>query len=191
MRGLTPAAEQVVTADVARRVVAAELLLDSGPVRLNTSTQSIWIGGNEFLGVGALGEISTLAEEEDLSVSRMTLALSGIPRDAIALALNEPAQNRRARIYEVPLDAAWNPIDPFIPFSGIIDSLTIEYGKTCRVIITVQNSLARWERPNNSRYTPEDLERRHPGDFGLRFIADQAEKQVVWPAKGWFMNNMS
>ncbi len=189
MRGMTPSATSIVTSETPRRTLAIFMDFVSAPVRYNAGPQSMWIGGDEFLGVGALGEFSAISEEDDIAPPRVTVALSGIPRDSIATSLTELYQNRPATIWEVPLDGSFQPVDPFVVFRGLMDQMTVEFGETARVVVTLQNSLARWERPNNSRYTPEEQEKRFPGDTGLRFIAAMAEKEVVWPAKSWFPKN--
>lgn len=190
-RGLTSAAIAAVTSETPVRTVAIELDFPSGFVRINGSPADIVLGGNTFLGVGGLGAITTIEESAELRSFDLSVQLSGIPRDSIALALAEAYQGRRGSVWEVPLSpTTYQPLaDPILFFRGRMDQLDIRIGDTATVSVRLQNRLADWDRPKLRRYTDEDQRRVHPGDLGLRFVAATVEKQLLWPAKAWWDNN--
>ena len=186
-RGLTTAAAAAVQQEVVGRTVAVELLFASGPVRLWAGFGSIEIGGNEFLGIGTLGTISGMEEAADSQSYGLTVGLSGIPSDAIALALAEAYQGRRANVWELLFDRDSGQLilDPILIFRGRMDQMTPTIGTAAQVEITLQNRWVDWERAPNWRNTDEDQQFRHPGDKGMRFVSATTEKEIIWPGKGF------
>lgn len=186
-RGMTTAAILAVTAEAAFRTVAVELLFDGGPVRLTGSPLNVRIDDSDFLGVGAMGKISTAEEASDLQSYSMTLVLSGIPRDSIALALTEPYQGRSATVWDVPMTADFVPVlDPVIIFRGRMDQMQIDLGDSASVTVTLLNRLADWERARVLRYSDVEQQRAFAGDLGMQFAAAMETKEISWPAAGWF-----
>ena len=189
-RGMTTAAINAVLSETAFRTVAAELVFDSAPVRITGAPYSIWIGSNEFVGLGLLGKIGAVEEGADLQSYRMTIQLSGIPRDSVALALTEPYQGRRATVWDVPMTADFVPVaDPVIIFRGRMDVMQVELGDTATVTLSLLNRLGDWERPRMARYSDEEQQRVHPGDLGFQYAAAMESKEIVWPSRGWFRKN--
>jgi hypothetical protein len=186
-RNLTTAAAAAATAEVVDRTLAVELLFDGGAVRLNGSLVPITIGGQEFAGVGTLGGISEIAESADLQSHGITLRLSGIPRDSVALVMAEPCQGRRCTVWEVWLDKATGAVigDPAIVFRGRMDTMQARLGETATVEVTAEDRLTDMDRPNLARYTDEDQRRLFPGDAFFAFVPATVEAEVVWPAASW------
>jgi hypothetical protein len=185
-RGLTSPAQAIVTAEIPGRTVAVELDFPTGMVRMNGSPVDMTIGGAVFYGVGGLGSISVVEESAELRSYDLTIGLSGVPRDSVALAMTQQYQGRAAAVYEVPLNAAGQPVDPFVIFRGRMDQMAVELGETATVQVTLRNRLADWERPRVLLYTDEDQQRLYPGDLGMQFVPATAEKQLVWPAASWW-----
>jgi len=179
-RGLTSGQIIAVTAENVRRVFALSMEFDGGTSRIVTAPHDIVIDGDTFTG-GLLAEISGVEESAELSASTLTGVLSGIPTDAITIALSEPYQGRRATLWLVPMDDDWQPIDPIVVFQGRMDQMEIELGDTARVTLTMSNRLVDWERARVLRYSHEEQLQRHPGDVGLQYAAAMETKEVTWP----------
>ncbi|WP_307139895.1 hypothetical protein [Pseudoroseomonas cervicalis] len=166
--------------------MAAYLDFPSAPVRVNGSPATIFIGGHEYLGVGALGSISMAEEGVELQAYGMTLQLSAIPRDAAIASLAEAYQGREAIVWEVLFDAAWKVIaDPITIFRGRMDQMNLALGSTGKVEVKLESRLRDWERPRLRRYTSEDQRREHPADLGFEFVSKTTEKELIWPAKSF------
>jgi hypothetical protein len=187
-RGLSGTVAAAVTQERVARTVAVELDFPSGIARWNASPATITIGGNAFLGVGVLGTISVTEESAELRAYGLTLTLSGIPRDAISLALLQGFQNRRGTVWEVPLNPDTFAVlaSPVIIFRGRMDTCDVQLGDTATVQVQLENRLADWERPRMRRYTDEDQQQVHPGDTGFRFLPSTTEKQINWPSADYF-----
>ena len=53
-------------------------------------------------------------------------------------------------------------------------------GETATIQVTVENRLIEFERTRIRRYTAEDQKIDYPNDKGLEFVAEMAEKEIVW-----------
>jgi len=187
-RGLSSGVAAASVAEVVLRTVAVDLDFPSGAVRLNGSPADLEWGGLTFLGVGGLGAISVVEEAAELRAYDLTLQLSGIPRDMVALALTEQYQRRTGTVWEVIFDRTTHlPItDPVVIFRGRMDQMAVTLGDMATIQVTLQNRLADWETPRILRYTHEDQQRLHPDDLGLRFVSDTVQKQLFWPVAAWW-----
>lgn len=186
-RALTTAASAAVQAEVVTRTCAVELLFDSGAVRFNCGFQDISIGGNSFPGLGPLAALGAVEESWELQSNGMSVSLSGIPRDAVALALTEAYQNRPATIWEVLIDHATGQViaDPIIVFRGRMNQMNVQLGDQAVVEITLEDHLTEMDQPALSRNTDEDQRRDFPGDFFFSFVPATNSKEVIWPARSF------
>lgn len=187
-RGLTTGAKAASQGETVLRTLAVALDFPSGIARFNSSPADIVIGGQTFLGVGALGSISAAEEGVELRSYGMTVGLTGVPREAVALALGQAYQGRGGTVWEVPLDpATWQPVsDPIVIFRGRMDQMDITLGERAEVVVRLENRLTDWERPKLRRYTDVDQRRRDPNDGSFRFLPATTEKEIIWPARSFW-----
>lgn len=73
--------------------------------------------------------------------------------------------------------------DPLLIALGKMDVSTIDQGQTLTVIITAESRFAAWNRPIVRRYTNAEQTTRFPGDKGLEFIDQAAQKEIFWGRK--------
>ena len=185
-RGLGTAAEAAIQQDSVATLTAVEVLFGSGPVRLVNGLSPILIEGAEYQPVGILGGVSVIAEKAELSSAGISLALSAIPPDVVAIAMAEPYQGRRVTVWEVILDLDTGlVVQAEIAFRGRANQMNIELGEQATIELTADDRLVDMDRPNVSRYTDEDQKRRFPGDRGFEFVAATADKDVVWPSRSF------
>jgi len=183
-RGITSPVLAAVQAETVARTLAVDFDFPSGFVRLNASAVSIFIGGYEYLGVGALGGVSSAQEGVELRSYGLAMTLSGIPRDSIALALADDYRNRRAQVWEVVMDpATWAVLsDPILLWRGRMDTMSVDLGTTAQITINVESRMRDWERVQGTLATDEEQQRRHAGDTFFAFVSDTALRNVEWPA---------
>lgn len=162
----------------------AELDFESGFVRAHTALGTITWGGYDWLGVGKLGNVSTIEESAELSRRTTTYTLGGVPSDLISVVLGENYQGRPAKLYLGFLNPTTGQLvaDPDLLDQGKMDISDIEEGATCTVSITAESRVAAWDRPVIRRYTNAEQQARFPGDKGLEFT-DQAKKEINWGRK--------
>ena len=103
-RNLEPAVASAAQSEVVYPVVCVELDYESLTSRAHTGVGELTFNGKTFYGVGDLGSIDAVTESADLSANGLTLTLSSVTQENVAIALGENYQNRPATIYLALLD---------------------------------------------------------------------------------------
>ena len=151
--------------------------IDVGPLRLWTGLGNRTIGGETYTGTGALLNIAAAEEVGDLSAKGMVLTLTGLDSSIISIALQEPYQRRKAKVY-----LGEQSVTPVVEiFSGFMDTMQIsDEPETATVVLTIESKLVELERSRNWRYTDESHKARYSGDSFLSFVQDIQDQQVAW-----------
>jgi len=156
-------------------------VINLGPMRMWTGLGSRTInvrGTNQvFAGTGALLNIAAAEEVADLSAKAMTLSLTGLDSSIISLALQEPYQRRKARVY-----MGEKSVSSVVEiFSGQMDTMQItDEPDASTVVMTIESKLVELERSRNWRYTDESHKSRHSGDTFLSYVQSIQDQQVAW-----------
>jgi hypothetical protein len=184
-RGLEAAAETAIEQSVVAPVLFADLDFPSGHVRVHSGVGTITWGGYDWLGVGTFGDISGLTESAELERKTVTYTLRGVPNDLISVVLGENYQGRTDRVYIAFFNTTTYQMvaDPHLLHSGLMDVTAIKESSTCTITVTSESRIASWSRPVVRRYTDAEQQRRFPGDKGLEFISQAAQKEIVWGRK--------
>lgn len=159
---------------------AVELLFDSGPVRLWTGYGDRTIGGQIYVAAGTLLNLQGLGEVADLSAKSITISLSGVAASLVSLALQEPYQRRKVRVYFGAVDVA----EVVEVFSGQLNTMSIEdSGDTSTIAVVVDSKLVELERASNRRYTSENQKSRFAGDTFFDYVSAIQDAEIVWGRK--------
>jgi len=151
--------------------------IDVGPLRLWTGLGNRTIGGETYIGTGALLNIAAAEEVGDLSAKGMVLTLTGLDSSIISLALQEPYQRRIAKVY-----LGEQSVTPVVEiFSGFMDTMQIsDEPETSTIVLTIESKLVELERSRNWRYTDESHKARYSGDSFFSFVQSIQDQQVAW-----------
>jgi len=184
-RDITSTTAAAAAASTIIPVIFAKLELDSGDILMHTGLGDITWGGDTYSGVGKLGSIGTAEEVSDLSRSPITLTLSGIPNDLIAIVLGQYYQGRSATISLGYFDLTTRILvdTPTIIYKGNIDTSNIAQDQTGTVTISVESRFSAWDKPNVRRYNNADQQLRFPTDKGLQFVERATDQQIFWGGK--------
>lgn len=138
-------------------------------------------------GVGNLAGVSgDVSETGKLEPRGITLILSGLQADFLAIALQQQYVDRPMLLFGVFFDANNEMVpDPVEIFGGRMDTMPIEIGRVATVGVTCESRLIDWERPSVRRWNDTDQRSRYPNDKGLEFIAVMADRQIWWPARAF------
>lgn len=149
-------------------------------VRLWTGYADKTIDGETYTGAGSLLSFSQMEEASDLSAKGMTVALSGEVASLVSLALQEPYQNRKARV----LMGVEGESDFVEVFSGILDTMPIQTGATTATIsVNIESKYVSLQRPNIRRYTKENHRARFSSDTFFDYTQSLADKEIAWGRK--------
>lgn len=181
-RGLESGMLAATTADVVRPIVLVQCDFDSGNLNLWSGIGDLTVDSVTYVGAGTLLSISGISESAELSASGVTVTLSGVTEPLISKARDEDYQGRELKILLGAMDSTNSVIDdPVIIFSGFMDVMTIQdAGETATIAVQVENRLIEFQRNRVRRYTAEDQKLDYPTDKGLEFVAEIAEKEIVW-----------
>ena len=181
-RSLTSGMQTAVTADLVRPITLVQCAFDSGNLNLWSGIGDLTVDSVDYVGAGSLLSIGEISESSELSANGITVTLSGVTSPLITKARDEDYQGRELKVLLGAMDASNGVIsDPVVIFSGFMDVMTInESGETATIQVTVENRLIEFEKTRIRRYTAEDQKIEYPNDKGLEFVAEMAEKEIVW-----------
>lgn len=188
-RALTSAVQAAVASPNVGLVIFVEMLFDSAPLRLCTAGYDVVWNGVTWSGVGTVGEVQPIREAEGGEVSGLSFSISGVPSSYVAQALGELYQGRLVRIYVGFLDLPSHAIlaDPVLEWAGRLDTMQLQdNGGTASIVVNAENELYDFDRPLVLMWSNEVQQARYPGDRGLEYIPQMAERQIVWPSADFF-----
>jgi hypothetical protein len=182
-----------------------QLLLDSEPLYFWTGLGDLTTGGVTYVGTGQFLSISEMEETAEIAAKGATITLSGIPSNLISLAISEPYQGRKCKIFFGAIDAnriyllqedgsyilredggkidiTEGDVTPTVElFTGYIDRMDIDEGpETSTIALSVESRLIDLERARVFRFTDQSQKSRFPNDKGLEFVEDLQDKQFNW-----------
>ena len=181
-RSLTSAMQSAVTADLVRPITLVQCAFDSGNLNLWNGIGNITVDSVDYVGAGTLLSISAISESAELTANGITVALSGVTEPLISKARDEDYQGRELKVLLGMINEDGTvSVDPVVVFSGFMDTMVLnDGGETATIQVTVENRLIEFERTRIRRYTAEDQKIDYPNDKGLEFVAEMAEKEIVW-----------
>ena len=185
-RDITSAFNTAIISKVVRPLMAVELEFSDGTLRMWNGYGDITMtaGGSSqtFTGAGDLLGISEIEESDILSMSGVTLTLSGIKSSLISTALSAQYTNRNGAIYLGLFDTSANVIaDIYTLFKGKMDVLNISEGQqTTMIQLKLESRLVSFEKASNRMYTLEDQKVDYSNDLGFEFIPDLQDKEIIW-----------
>lgn len=142
-------------------------------------------GGEDWLGVGSLGSVSTLEEGSDVSPYSITLTLSALDATISGQALNEDYFMRPVTVYVGVLSADDELLDdPISMWTGFMDVMSVTAGQDGesgdQIVITCESELAEFDRSANLRYTNQTQQRLYPSDTFFEFMPKIDGLKIKW-----------
>jgi hypothetical protein len=183
-RDITATTVSAAQASAAHPVLFLKMQFDDGDVNLHSELGDIIWGGDTYTGTGRLGSVTSAEEVSDLSHTQIGLTLSGLPLDLVSTVFNEQYQGRMATLYLGYLNMTTRVLvdTPAIIFRGLMDTADIDQNKTFSITISVGSRFAAWDKPVIRRYNNATQQARFPGDLGLQYIEQTANKTIIWGA---------
>lgn len=182
MRTLSAPAIAALSAGAVGVAVLVEMDLTE-PLRLNTSSLDLTIGGVTYLGTGGLGQIDAITETSS-DLPQISFSLAGVQPTSISLALQEPVQGKAVRISVALYDPVSGALlDVQLRYAGYLDVMSISDGKDAATIgVTSESAMLDLLRPANVYFNDADQRALYPGDLAMQYVNSQVDQQIVWPA---------
>lgn len=197
--------------NVIKPFFAIEMLFDGDEtLRLWTGKGELEYEGNSWFGAGDVLSFSVVTETSEMAAEGAVVTLSGVSTALVSLALQEPYQGRRARVYfglhlnqqVVSLvdregnllvdDEGRAYIGNYGPsdeetlveiFSGFMDQMNIEEGPELSTIeLTIENKLLALEKSASVRYTDAYQQYLYPNDKGFEYLEALEDQEITWGA---------
>lgn len=178
----------VATAAAANRLVAAyfvELDFASGFVRAWTGVGTISWDSKSWDGVGELGGISVIEENEGVVATGAQMKLSVTDSALLATALGENYQGRAANIWIVFFDTQTLALldAPVKIFGGVMDSMqVIDEGRAGSITLNCESWMRVLSRSKDRRRTDMDQQSRFSGDLGMEYVPAIQDVAINWGA---------
>jgi hypothetical protein len=186
MRDIEALALAELSEDNLRYIYLVDLQFDSGSLAFNSTLSVYTWNSTTFLGAGNLGSVSNLSESSTLDPSSCSVSLSGINDALLSAILAEEYLNRPAIIYIAMLDSVNQIIGtPFILFDALMDGIAVEYGKKSTITVSCKDRLSAWDRRKVRLWTDAEQKAKYPLDKGFEHLNFIADKEIIWPDKGW------
>lgn len=164
-------------------ILAVEIDFPSGVTRVHSGTGVVIIDGQTYLGVGTLGEVGAVTEDNSTSPSTMGLTLNGLDMALVGETLNEECIGRNVVCYIACMNQQGVVTGANILFEGFLSDSAMQAGETNALSYTVSNIFERWSLGLPDRYTDESQRRLQPGDRIFRYVAQMAERSIFWGNK--------
>lgn len=160
----------------------------SDPIRFTSLYSSKVVDGDEYIGLGNLGKVSGISENTDMEPQQLSIVIAGVNPASLSATLTEPYVNREVRVLVGMLDDNDGLIGDVTMtyFVGKIDEMKVTQDTAGSIEIIARDRLADWSRPRVERYTNASQQAKFPGDKGLEFVSQVADKEIIWPASSYF-----
>jgi len=182
-RALPAGVLALATANPLRFVVLVRLEFDGGTIAFHSGHEEVAFEGETYVPSSNLGEVGTVLESAGTTATTIEVTLSGVSSSLRSLLQSETYMRRPAYIHLALTDESFT-VDPaavFLLFSGSIDDIAYQDNGAPTWALTLKSRLADWERNVALRYTDADQQYLYPGDKGLEFVGEIAQKKLVWP----------
>ena len=164
-------------------------------VYYTTAPLTFTIGGNTYLGLGNLAEVSAVGESEDTAADQVTLAFTLVNTSLLSATLGnvENYRGRAVRLYLQLFDEAFQPAGaPVLRWAG-----TMQPAKVTRTpsdptggpsvgkveLPCARAGMARARNPMGLRLSHAQQTQRYAGDLGLEYVQTLIEQPSLWLSK--------
>ena len=162
-----------------RRVYFVYMDIENAPVYVTNAGHSLYWNNIEWLGVGALGSISGLGENTDMSASQITLGLSGVANDLVKDITKQDYQERLIQVFQNDMTANYQVESSTLVWEGLMDTASFELGETAFVNMDCESALARWNRSSPRRMNDTQQQKLYAGDRGMEYVASSENVSIV------------
>lgn len=186
-------------AQLATKVYGAVWLVDThflpSPLYWTTAPTDLDANGHTYRGLGQLLGVSMLAESEDASTEKLTIAVPAANQAALAATIGnlDAYRGRRVRLWLQLVNEAFVRVGtPVARWSGYMEPVKVTRSRpgpeagpfTGRIELPCSRAgMARARNYEGLRLTHAQQQRRYPGDRGLEYVQTLVEQPSLWLSK--------
>lgn len=160
----------------------------STPIALNTSTWDLAWAGVTYKGAYGLGTISAVTDKPG-EVQGLTLELFA-DSAAVAMALDDAdvVQGTVCTIRTAIIETVnYTVLDAPTEWVGTLDTMGIgEDGTSAAIRVSAESRAVDLLRGTPWQYNDADQRLVNPADGSFKFVLDQIDKPVIWPARAYY-----
>lgn len=162
--------------------LAVKAEFDSGAVRVWSGDGDLSVGGETYLGVGTLLQVSDVEDNMELTSTGVSVSLAGMDSTVLNLALTENYQNRNITIFLGFLSGGSDvSVGTMTIFKGRMQSLNVnDSPEGSTIIIDAENRLIDLSRPSNLRYTKESQKFIDSSDTCFSRVQQLQDEEIIW-----------
>ena len=154
---------------------------DTGDFAIWTGQGAVTWAGVTYLGGGNLLQVGDSAASAGDEPSGLTVGLSGIDPETIAIAEAEQFQRRPVEILLGSFDAAGQITAADTFFYGLADDMDSDDSPDApRVTLSCESRALDLGRPRPFKYLPEDQQQRFPGDTFFDLVQAIQNRESTW-----------
>ncbi len=162
---------------------AVELILPNEIIRIHTGVGELVIEGNTYLGVGQLGNVTTIESSSDDKPVSVEVTLAGIPGNLLSDALGTRMRGSSARVLIFVQDESGEIKAAADSVVGLVTEYNVELGEDNIVQVGISDEFALYEHALNNYWSEQSQLALHPGDHICRFTAQMADREIYWGDK--------
>lgn len=154
---------------------------DSGDFAVFTGWGDVVFDGVTYRGVGQVVQIGQASASVADGKAGLSITLSGVDFEVIALAELEDFQRRRVTVYLATFDSEGQIVDADVFFDGLADDMqSDDTPGSATLTLSCEQRALDLSRPRVFKYLPEDQKRRFPGDTGFDLVGPLMNRDDTW-----------
>jgi len=191
MGWITAEQAAIAASSTVRIATLVELQFRSATKRLYNGDATIDVAGYAWEGAAGLARIDGMRQDRAAQANAVTMSLSGVAPDILALAVAEQSEvaGRRAYGWFQLFGPDWQPIGSRILWLlGTMTRISVERepasdedGGMRSIALEIENAWVSRARPAVGRWNDGDHQFRYPGDTFFEFAGQQQNKPISWP----------
>lgn len=174
---------QAMMGELVNLIVACEIVFDSGVTRVHSGTGFVILNGESYSGIGILGQVGAVKEQNTTSPTQLNLTLAGLDTSMLSIFLNENCVGKFVSMRVAALDDDFNVLDSDLVFKGKIRDTAVLAGKNSAINVTVSNIFEEWANGKSWRYTDESQRKKNNDDRIFRYVSQMSDRSIYWGSK--------
>lgn len=169
---------------VARIAYFIELAFDSETTYWCTFNQTVAWNGHDWLGAGAIADISEVEESDGAAARPLNFVLNIADSAILALAVGdvEEYRGRSAKMYMCPLDENYVMVDtPALCWTGIMDTVAVGAGEDGgQIVLKCETAAFGLKRRPALRLNAAQHKKLYPSETGFDYLSDIIANPQLW-----------